>query len=160
MTIAPVDATEDLAILNLQPYDSVVSRASNALKKVRGDVVIRARPNLKMLKNGETLTIVAHGSPTDIAGMSAPDIVNLLRRLKISPARIELCSCDTGLGELAQEIADLMVVEVTAPLGRVSVVDDIYGMIQVKDRVTRKLRSPGELMKTFKPRTSVNLPGE
>jgi RHS repeat-associated protein len=151
--VAPSSAAHDLAILNLQPTNGVASRSAAALSKVRGDTILQGN-QLVVLKQGETLTIVAHGSPTSAAGMSAADLAEMLTKAKLSPTQIELCACKTGQGTFAQELADRMGVSVTAPKGNINVLSDIFGVPQVRDPITGVLRAPGELIETFEPRTN------
>lgn len=114
--------------------------SAEALKKVRGDVILQV-DQFAILKNGERLTIVAHGSPTSAAGMSAADVANLLAKNKLSPAQIELCACKTGTGKFVQQLADLTGVPVQTPRGNVNVLSDITGIPQVRDPILRSVRN-------------------
>jgi len=143
-------AGADLPILNLQPSNRVVTQSAEALAKVRGDVIIRT-DQLSVLKNGDTLTIVAHGSPTKAGGMQVDELASLLSQNNLTAGTIELVACKTGCSIFAQRLANLTGAKVKAPLANINVLSDIRGVPQVRDPITGILRSPGDLIKTFEP---------
>jgi len=152
-TVAPDSlnkAGSDLPILNLQSSNSVVTQSVEALAKARGDVVIKTE-QLSVLQKGDTLTIVAHGSPIKAGGMRADELASLLTQNNLTAGTIELVACKTGCSIFAQQLANLTGAKVIAPTANINVLSDIHGVPQVRDPITGILRPPGELIETFEP---------
>ncbi|SMC30016.1 Peptidase C80 family protein, partial [Andreprevotia lacus DSM 23236] len=143
---------KDLPILNLQSDDAVVNASVDALAKTRGDRVLKLG-ELNLIQKGETLTIVAHGSPTELGGLSANEVAELLKANKLEPKKIELVACQTGRGCFYKDLSQAMNAQVSAPMFNVNVLEDIYGVPQVRDPITGTLRKPGELIVNAKPKS-------
>ena len=94
--------------------------------------------------SGEQLTVVAHGTPTTIAGMPAKQAAQILRAAGPKPSTVELLACDTGHGRAAQQVANVMGKTVRAPLGKVNcLARGRQGIPLVRDNTTGLLLPEG-----------------
>lgn len=134
----------------MQAGNSVVDRSVQALAQTRGDSIVKLG-DLNLIQNGQTLSIVAHGSPTSLGGLTSTELVAILTANGYRGSNIELLACRTGSARYAQEVATGMNATVTAPKYNVNILSGIYGVPQVRDPLTGLLAQPGTHMSTFQP---------
>jgi RHS repeat-associated protein len=138
----------DLVVVDSQPSNSLVHQSASALAATRGEN-LTTFSGLSSAYDGETLSIVGHGNPSSLAGMSSTQLSTVINGSGMSPSSIELLACQTGCGTFAQEVANATGVPVLAPVGNVNILGGIRGVPQV--RMGGVLQPPGRGFVWFSP---------
>jgi RHS repeat-associated protein len=139
----------DLAVVNAEATDRVVSLSAKALANARNENIVSIS-GLAGVKAGEKLAIVAHGSESTLGGMTSQQLSSIINASGIRPAYIELVACKTGAKSFASEVASQTGAVVRAPVRNVNVMQDVVGVPQVRG-LDGNLAAPGVGFRVFLP---------
>lgn len=143
----------ELAVISLQPADDIASRSAQALASARGESLLSLESAFVSIGAGELTTVVAHGSGSQLAGMTYRQFANALRQNGFNGAGVELVACQCGSGPFAQGLANTLRVPVIAGRGNVNVLGGIRGVPQVVQG--GRLLPSGQGFATFQPQRGV-----
>ncbi|HNP51632.1 MAG TPA: SpvB/TcaC N-terminal domain-containing protein [Nitrosomonas nitrosa] len=142
--------TSELAVVEAQTGNSVVTRSAQSLANARGEQLV-SLGNLNSIQAGERLSLVAHGNRLSLGGMNSSQLSSTINASGVRPRSIELVACQTGCGTFPAELASGTGAVVRAPLGNVNVLRGIPGSPQVRLPGTDTLLPPGRGFRVHLP---------
>jgi hypothetical protein len=143
-------AAGELAVVEAQAGDSVVTRSAQSLAKTRGEQVV-SLGELSAVPAGDRLSLVAHGNRLSLGGLNSSQLSSTINASGVRPSSIELVACQTGCGAFAAEVASSTGAVVRAPLGDVYVLGGVAGVPQVILPGTVGLLPPGQGFRVHLP---------
>lgn len=139
-------------VLNMQKGDFAVDTSVKALRERRNFQEI-GLDDISNLRKQDKLTIVAHGSPELVAGeWTGEQLGRLLMGNKFKAKEIDLFACNTALGCIPEQIANITKAKVRAPEGFLNLQTKAYpGMPRVRPAGDESYMYPNTGFRTVKP---------